>query len=166
MNRKKRNFEKMDYRKCRSIIGAVFEGERIRRFDADPVNRNRKAARLRRLASMRPMQMVSKMQGDGQRLCSMDIWYNKNPKRLEKKRTMQNKLTSDRGEKAITILKYLLAYGGWYMGAIEGDRMRQDFEMLQEKALSLMTDEEKAEIEKYYGSTEKWKEIDARVKDI
>lgn len=38
MNRKKRNFEKMDCRKCRSMIGAVFEGERIRRFDADPVN--------------------------------------------------------------------------------------------------------------------------------
>jgi hypothetical protein len=49
MNRKKRNFEKMDCRKCRSMIGAVFEGERIRRFDADPVNRNRKAAKLRRL---------------------------------------------------------------------------------------------------------------------
>ena len=74
--------------------------------------------------------------------------------------------TSDRGEKAISILKYLLAYGGWYMSAIEGDGRRQDFEMLHEKAMSLLTPQEREEVEKYYHSNIRWEEIEKQVRDI
>jgi len=74
--------------------------------------------------------------------------------------------TSDRGEKAISILKYLLAYGSWYMGAIEGDRLRQDFEMLHEKAVSLLSPQEREEVEKYYEENIRWEEIEKQVRDI
>ena len=92
MNLKKRNFEKMDYRKCRSIIGTVFEGERTKRFDADPVNRNRKAARLRRLYHRCADWICPKSEDGGWQACIrckwlrscktagrkwlMDTWYN------------------------------------------------------------------------------------------
>ena len=44
--------------------------------------------------------------------------------------------------------------------------MRQDFEMLHEKAMSLLTPQEREEVEKYYEENIRWEEIEKQVRDI